>query len=82
MQSLSESSGASNAPLRWASPGVENSSSGTHVASCGEGAHVEVPSNEVNFVPHHVGMETTQKGCRCVTFLGDFVVDVNRAKRA
>ena len=26
-------------------------------------------------------MEATQKGCRCVTFLGNFVVDVDTAKR-
>ena len=30
---------------------------------------------------HHVGIDTTQQGRRCVTFLGNFVVDVDRAKR-
>ena len=52
-----------------------------HITNSGEDAHVGVTADEVNFVLHHVSMETTQKGCRCVTFLGNFVVDVERAKR-
>ena len=48
-----------------------------HVTDSGEGAEVEVPSNEINMVLQHVGVEPTQKGSRCITFLGDFVVDMD-----
>ena len=44
-------------------------------------AHVQVTTDEINVVSHHVGLEATRKGCRSVTFLGNFVVGVDRAKR-
>ena len=48
-----------------------------HVTHNGEGAHVKVPSNEINMVLQHVGVESTPEGSRCVTFLGNFVVDMD-----
>ena len=46
-----------------------------HVTISSEGAHVEVPNTFFNTVLQHVGVEPTQKGSRCITFLGDSVVD-------
>ena len=51
-----------------------------HVIDTGEVAYVGVPSNEINAVLQHAGVEPTQEGSRCITFLGDFVLDVNSAK--
>ena len=36
----------------------------------GDGAHVEVPFNESCMVLQLVGVEPTQEGSRCLTFLG------------
>ena len=47
------------------------------ITDSGEGAHVDVSTDEVNVVPHHVSMEAVQEGCGCITFLGDFVVDMD-----
>ena len=50
---------------------------GEHVTINGEGAHVRVPSNEIDVVLQHVGVEPTQEGSGCITFLGNFVVDMD-----
>ena len=62
-------------------PGAANSGSVNTSPNSRESVHVEVTADEVNVVSHHVSMEAVQKGCSCITFLGDTAVDVNRATR-
>ena len=66
-------------PHRCALPGCQLQVR-EHVIDTGEVAYVGVPSNEINAVLQHVGVEPTQEGSRCITFLGDFVLDVNSAE--
>ena len=50
------------------------------VTNSGKGAHCEVATDEVDVVLHHVSSESLQKRGRCITFLGNFVVNVDLAE--
>ena len=41
---------------------------------------LKFPSDEIDMVLQHVGVEPTQVRSRCLAFLGNFVVDVDWAK--
>ena len=56
---------------RWASPVADSASVNTS----------PTVEKALNVVFHRVAMEATQKGCRCITLLGNFVVAVRRTTR-
>ena len=50
------------------------------IADCGEGTHVEISTDEINFVLRHFGVKELEKFSGSVTFLAHNIVDVRRAK--
>ena len=61
-------------PHRRAFPSAANSGCEKNVTHSGKGAHVEVTTDEVDAILHHVSMKTLQERGRGVTLLGNFVV--------